>query len=71
MEFIQPYRSPRALLLQQLAERMGTLGLWAGSAASTAFQRLLEPVGRAVAELEALQDPRDLYMRCVPCAAAF
>jgi protease-4 len=71
VEFIQPYRSPRELLLQQLAERVGTLGLWAESAASRAFERLLEPVGRAVAELEALQDPRDLYMRCVPCAAAF
>jgi hypothetical protein len=71
VEFVQPYRSPRDLFLQQLADRVGELEVRAGSAASAAVQKILEPVGRAVAELDALQDPRHLYMRCVPCAAVF
>ena len=71
VEFVQPYRSPRDLFLQQLSERVGSLGQWPRSATSVVLDRLLAPVARAVGELEMLQDPRHLYMRCVPCGVAF
>jgi protease-4 len=71
VEFVQPYRSPRDLLLQQLAERVGVLGRSSESVTSVAFNSLLAPVAQAAAEIGALQDPKHLYMRCVPCAAAF
>jgi protease-4 len=71
VEFVQPYRSPRDLFLQQLSERVGSMGQWPRSATSVVLDRLLAPVARAVGELEMLQDPRHLYMRCVPCGVAF
>jgi protease-4 len=71
VEFIQPYRSPRDLFLQQLADRVGILGEWPQSNVGAVLDRLLGPVARAVAEIDALQDPRSLYVRCVPCGGAF
>ena len=69
VEFVELPRSPRELFLQQLADRVGNLGLWRESALGASVARLLEPVAGAVDELASLQDPRHLYVRCVPCGA--
>lgn len=69
VEFVELPRSPRELFLQQLAERLGGLGLWRESALGASVARLLDPVAGAVDELASLQDPRHLYVRCVPCGA--
>lgn len=69
VEFVELPRSPRELFLQQLAERVGKLGLWRESTLGASVARLLEPVAGAVDELASLQDPRHLYVRCVPCGA--
>lgn len=69
VEFVELPRSPRELFLQQLADRVGKLGLWRETALGASVARLLEPVAGAVDELASLQDPRHLYMRCVPCGA--
>lgn len=70
VEFVELPRSPRELFLQQLADRVGNLGLWRESALGASVARLLEPVAGAVDELASLQDPRHLYVRCVPCGAS-
>lgn len=69
VEFVELPRSPRELFLQQLADRVGNLGLWRESALGASVARLLEPVAGAVDELASLQDPRHLYVRCVSCGA--
>lgn len=69
VEFVELPRSPRELFLQQLADRVGKLGLWRESALGASVARMLEPVAGAVDELASLQDPRHLYVRCVPCGA--
>ena len=70
VEFVELPRSPRELFLQQLADRVGNLGLWRESALGASVARMLEPVAGAVDELASLQDPRHLYVRCVPCGAS-
>jgi protease IV len=72
VEFVELPRSPRELLLQQLAERVGNLSLWdfaPGSKGDLAanLAGLMAPVAEAAAEIAILQDPRHLYMRCVAC----
>jgi len=69
VDFIQPQLSPRELLLQQLAERVGSLRLWVPSSLSASLDRLIAPVADAAAELASLRDPRHLYARCLPCGA--
>jgi len=68
IEFVELPRSPRDLLMQQLANRFG--GLWAGarSSASTTLLTLLRPVADAAEEISSLQDPAHLYLRCVSCS---
>ena len=70
VDHIEPYRSPRELLLQQLAERLGKLGWWRPSAVSVGLSGVLRPVAQAAAEIGSLQDPAHLYMRCISCGAA-
>jgi protease-4 len=67
VEFFELPRSPRDLFLQQLADRVGSLGLVAPSAFSTSLSNLFAPVADAAAELASLKDPRHLYVRCMPC----
>jgi hypothetical protein len=57
------------MLLQQLADRVGSLQLWTPSAWTAALHTLFAPVADAVAELSSLRDPRHLYVRCLPCGA--
>jgi protease-4 len=69
VEYVELPLSPRDMLLKQLARSVGSLNLWTSSAASTALSGLLGPMREAVEELGSLQDPANLYMRCVSCGA--
>lgn len=68
VEFVQPYRSPQELLLEQLAGQLGAWTLWRQTDTAVALKSLLRPVAQAAEQISALQDPGNLYMRCVSCA---
>ncbi|MCB1704654.1 MAG: signal peptide peptidase SppA [Halioglobus sp.] len=71
IEYVEPPLSPRDMLMKQLAKSVGSLDLhvWGGDGLSVALSGLLGPVREAVGELGALQDPANLYMRCISCGA--
>ena len=69
VEYVEPPMSPRDLLMQQLAERVGSLGVWAPSAITASLKKLLAPVANAAAELASMQDPRHIYVRGLDCGA--
>jgi len=59
--------SPRDQLMQTLADRVGSLRLWTGSSTASAMSRLIQPAVDAAGELAQLNDPANLYMRCLAC----
>ncbi len=65
--------TPSQLLVQQMAERFSIdLGavFGVGHADSVAsLARVARPFLEAAAQIESLQDPRHLFVRCLPCAA--
>jgi protease-4 len=65
-DHVRPQLSPRQLLLQTLADRMGLDGVAPGSELAAAA-RLLQPLQKAGTTLQALRDPRHLYMLCLEC----
>ena len=67
IDYVQLPLSPSDLFLQQLADSMGSLGIWTRSGASAALSALMQPVAEAAEEISNLQDPGHLYLRCVPC----
>ena len=67
MDYVSLPLSPRELLLQQLADRVGSLGLWTPPAITASLEVLLAPVADAAAELASLKDPRHIYVRCLAC----
>ena len=67
VDFVELPVSPRELLMRQLANRGISLNLWQESATGAALLRLLSPVRAAVREVTALQDPNNLYVRCLAC----
>jgi protease-4 len=69
VEFVALPRTSRELLLQQLLNGLGGLPVWRESAAAAALDSLLQPLGRAAAEIASLQDPGHLYMRCLACGS--
>lgn len=69
VDYVSSPLSPRDMLLKQLANRTGSLGVIKPSAQSTVLEQLLQPVQRAANELLLLQDPRHMYMRCLACGA--
>jgi protease-4 len=69
VEYVELPLSPRDMLMKQLARSVGSLNLWTPSTASTALSGLLGSMREAVEELGSLQDPANLYMRCVSCGA--
>jgi protease-4 len=69
VEYVEPPLSPRDMLMKQLAKSVGSLNLWPDSSVSTALSGFLGPVREAVQELGNLQDPANLYMRCIGCGA--
>jgi protease-4 len=68
VDYVELPRSPGELLLQQLADQMGGLGLWTRFSTAATLSGLLQPVTAVAAEISSLQDPRHLYLRCVPCS---
>ena len=62
--------SPRDMLMQQLADRVGSLRLWTGSSTANAMSALVQPVVDAAEEIALLNDPANLYMRCLACRAS-
>jgi protease-4 len=68
IDYVELPRSPRDVLMQQLADRVGSLGIWTQSTASATLSALLQPVAQAAGEIAGLQDPRHIYLRCVACA---
>ena len=67
IDYVQLPLSPSDLFMQQLADSMGSLGIWTRSGASAALSALMQPVAEAAEEISNLQDPAHLYLRCVPC----
>ncbi|MBE9537675.1 MAG: signal peptide peptidase SppA [Proteobacteria bacterium] len=61
--------SPRDMLLQHLADRAGSLRLWTGSSTAGALSRFVQPLVEAAEEIGLLNDPANLYMRCLACRA--
>lgn len=69
VDYVQPYLSPSQLFWQQLNERVSIPSLVTQGATVATLRSLTRPLANAAAELSALQDPRHLYFRCLPCAA--
>jgi len=69
VDYVSLPLSPRELLLQQLADRVGSLGLWTPRAVTASLEAMLAPVADAAAELANLKDPRHIYARCLTCGA--
>lgn len=70
VDYVAAPLSPRDMLLKQLANRVGSLGLVQRPVATGAMLgRLLKPLQNAATELSLLQDPRHLYLRCLGCGA--
>ncbi|KGE05292.1 signal peptide peptidase SppA [Pseudohaliea rubra] len=66
VDYVNPPQSPRQLLLQTLADR---LGITATLEAALPVPRSLRAPLTAVREtLDVLEDPADLYMLCLACA---
>lgn len=63
--------SPRDLLLQQLSGRLGSLKLWTSSSMADVFSGVLHSFSAAARELDNLDDPAHLYVRCVSCTSFY
>lgn len=69
VKYVSVPLSPRDMLLKQLANRTGSLGLIKPSAENAVIKQLMQPLQQAANELTLLQDPRNLYLRCLGCGA--
>ena len=67
VDFKQMPLSPRDLLMQQLNDSFGSLGLIGQNPELKVASRMLEPLSRAAKLVGSLQDPRNLYVRCISC----
>ncbi len=65
VDYREQHLSPRELLMRKLSERFGLGEVLPQGAA----RRLLQPLQRAAQELSLLQDPRNIYVRCLSCGA--
>jgi protease-4 len=68
VEYVELPLSPRDLLMKQLANRLGSLEWLSSSSTLAVLGDLLAPVRAATEELQVLQDPKHLYLRCLACA---
>jgi protease-4 len=67
VDYIEQPLSPGELLLQQLAERVGSLRIWTASSSVASLSALVQPLTEAASEISNLKDPGHLYLRCVAC----
>ncbi|MAT93855.1 MAG: signal peptide peptidase SppA [Halioglobus sp.] len=68
VDYVELPLSPRDQVMQALANRVGVLGVARQSAVGGVLQDVLAPLRAAAQELDLLQDPRHLYLRCLACA---
>ncbi len=69
VDYVSLPMSPRDMLMQQLADRIGSLRLWTMSTTARALSVFVQPVVNAAEEVSRLNDPANLYMHCLPCGA--
>jgi len=55
--------------MQHLADRVGSLRLWTRSSTASALSAFIAPVVDAAEEIGLLNDPANLYMKCLACRA--
>jgi len=67
VDYVEAPLSPRDLLMKQLARTFGAMNGWAATTNSTTVTSLLSPLRQAAEELDILQDPKHIYMRCIGC----
>lgn len=68
VEYVQEPLSPRDMLLQQLASRIGVAAApW--PALGAGVQGLVQPLTQVARSLAEMNDPANLYMRCLSCSA--
>ncbi|MEP4147563.1 MAG: signal peptide peptidase SppA [Halioglobus sp.] len=71
VDYIEQPLSPSELFFQQLAERMGSIGVLPRSNAVSSLLNLSRPVLDATELLGSLQDPKHIYMRCLACSVSY
>lgn len=71
VDYIEQPLSPSELFFQQLAERMGSVGLLPRSDTVSSLMSLSRPVLEATQLLGSLQDPKHIYMRCMACSVSY
>ena len=68
IDYVEQPLSPSELFFQQLAERMGSVGLLPRSHSVSSLLNLSKPYLEATGVLGSLQDPKHIYMRCMACS---
>lgn len=58
--------SPEQLFLEELGRQLGTAGV---SVKSTTLRALISTLAQPLRALDALQDPKNMYMNCIECTA--
>ena len=67
VDFKQKPLSPRDMLLQQLNDSFGGVGLVAQSAPLKVVSQMLAPLSHVAEFVDSLRDPSNLYVRCISC----
>lgn len=68
LEFVQPQLSPKELFWQQLSERVALPAVLGGSEIVSVLRSVSQPVVQAVTEIQSLQDPRNMFYKCLGCS---
>ncbi|QFU74904.1 signal peptide peptidase SppA [Halioglobus maricola] len=68
IEYVKPHLSPQELFWQQLSERVELPAVISQSGTVAALQSLTRPVLQAVSEVYSLQDPRNMFYKCLDCS---
>jgi len=71
VQYIEQPLSPSEQFFQQLSERVSLPGWVVRPGPVAALEQLARPFYEAASEVANLQDPRHIYMRCLPCAALY
>jgi protease-4 len=68
VDYIELPKTQREQFIEQLADSVGSLNLLSHSTWSLSLNRALAPVREAAELLLSLEDPGNLYLRCVDCS---
>jgi protease-4 len=68
IDYIELPKTQREQFIEQLADSVGSLNLLSHSTWSLSINRALAPVREAAELLLSLEDPGNLYLRCVDCS---